>query len=76
MGDLINLSVVKVPNLLSISMAQWLGWWIIQCCQYAGISSNPSGEKIKKKFFIYVYIYIHVCMSVGLNSYLKMTRCL
>ena len=65
MGDLVDLSVVKVSNLLSISMAQWLGWWTLQCCQYAGVSSNPHGEKrsFKKKSLIYIYnvcVYIYI----------------
>ena len=46
MKDLVALRVINVSNLLFISMAQWLGWWPLQCCQYAGMNLNPPGEKM------------------------------
>ena len=65
---------LKHSNLLSISMAQWLGWWIFQCCQCAGGSSKPLGETMLFHFLDYIYTYIwlyihkymYVCIIVGL----------
>ena len=71
-GDLVDLSVVKGPNLFTISMAQWLGWWTVQCCQYGGMISNPPGEQMSFQnswhmyicVYVYIYVYVYMCICI------------
>ena len=64
--DNVNVTtIVNVPNLVSITMARWLGWLILYCCQYTGMSSNPQGEKMVFLKIFGIPLPLSICIPIN-----------